>query len=80
MQAVTTGAYRAVEFIKANIKLEGIEKASVADSKTALPNITMNNVANLCCISASVCGQMLFASFCSLAPIQTTRLHWNSPL
>jgi K(+)-stimulated pyrophosphate-energized sodium pump len=32
-QAVTTGAYRAVEFIKANIKLEGVEKASVADSK-----------------------------------------------
>ena len=32
-QAVTTGAYRAVEFIKAHIKLEGIEKASVADSK-----------------------------------------------
>ena len=33
MQAVTTGAYRAVEFIKANIKLEGITKASVEDSK-----------------------------------------------
>jgi K(+)-stimulated pyrophosphate-energized sodium pump len=32
-QAVTTGAYRAVAFIKANIKLEGTEKASVADSK-----------------------------------------------
>ena len=32
-QAVTTGAYRAVEFIKANIKLEGLEKASVTDSK-----------------------------------------------
>jgi K(+)-stimulated pyrophosphate-energized sodium pump len=32
-QAVTTGAYRAVEFIKANMKLEGAEKASVADSK-----------------------------------------------
>ncbi len=32
-QAVTTGAYRAVEFIKANIKLEGAEKASVEDSK-----------------------------------------------
>jgi len=32
-QAVTTGAYRAVEFIKANIKLEGSDKASVADSK-----------------------------------------------
>ena len=33
MQAVTTGAYRAVEFIKANIKLESAEKASVSDSK-----------------------------------------------
>jgi K(+)-stimulated pyrophosphate-energized sodium pump len=33
IQAVTTGAYRAVEFIKANIKLEGVTKASVADSK-----------------------------------------------
>jgi len=32
-QAVTTGAYRAVEFIKRNIKLEGSEKASVEDSK-----------------------------------------------
>ena len=30
---MTTGAYRAVEFIKANIKLDGVEKASVADSK-----------------------------------------------
>ena len=33
-QAVTTGAYRAVEFIKANIRLDdGATKASVADSK-----------------------------------------------
>jgi K(+)-stimulated pyrophosphate-energized sodium pump len=32
-QAVSTGAYRAVEFIKKNIKLEGVEKASVTDSK-----------------------------------------------
>jgi len=32
-QAVTTGAYRAVEFIKKNIHLESVEKASVADSK-----------------------------------------------
>lgn len=31
-QAVTTGAYRAVEYIKANIRLEGVEKASVEDS------------------------------------------------
>ncbi|MBX7148990.1 sodium-translocating pyrophosphatase [bacterium] len=33
MQAVSTGAYRAVEFIKANIKLDGATKASVSDSK-----------------------------------------------
>src|SRR5438132_13849097 len=32
-QAVTTGAYRAVEFIKANIRLEGVVKASVEDSR-----------------------------------------------
>ena len=32
-QAVTTGAYRAVEFIKANIRLEGTTRASVEDSK-----------------------------------------------
>jgi K(+)-stimulated pyrophosphate-energized sodium pump len=32
-QAVSTGAYRAVEFIKSHIKLESSEKASVADSK-----------------------------------------------
>jgi K(+)-stimulated pyrophosphate-energized sodium pump len=32
-QAVSTGAYRAVEFIKANIKLEGSTRASVSDSK-----------------------------------------------
>jgi K(+)-stimulated pyrophosphate-energized sodium pump len=32
-QAVSTGAYRAVEFIKANIRLEGVDKASVSDSK-----------------------------------------------
>jgi K(+)-stimulated pyrophosphate-energized sodium pump len=33
IQAVTTGAYRAVEFIKANMNLESTAKASVADSK-----------------------------------------------
>jgi K(+)-stimulated pyrophosphate-energized sodium pump len=32
-QAVSTGAYRAVEFIKRNIKLEGATKASISDSK-----------------------------------------------
>ncbi|HEX6940665.1 MAG TPA: sodium-translocating pyrophosphatase [Longimicrobiales bacterium] len=33
VQAVTTGAYRAVEFIKRNIRLDGVAKASMADSK-----------------------------------------------
>jgi len=33
MQAVSTGAYRAVEFIKRNIHLENVEKASIEDSK-----------------------------------------------
>jgi K(+)-stimulated pyrophosphate-energized sodium pump len=33
IQAVSTGAYRAVEFIKGHIRLDGTEKASVADSK-----------------------------------------------
>jgi K(+)-stimulated pyrophosphate-energized sodium pump len=41
MQAVTTGAYRAVEFIKANIKLEGAEKASVEDSKKVVEICTL---------------------------------------
>jgi K(+)-stimulated pyrophosphate-energized sodium pump len=33
MQAVVTGAYRAVEFIKRNMKLDGGDKASIEDSK-----------------------------------------------
>ena len=41
MQAVTTGAYRAVEFIKANIKLEGTTKASVEDSKKVVEICTV---------------------------------------
>jgi K(+)-stimulated pyrophosphate-energized sodium pump len=40
-QAVTTGAYRAVEFIKANIRLEGVEKASVVDSKKVVEICTL---------------------------------------
>jgi K(+)-stimulated pyrophosphate-energized sodium pump len=40
-QAVTTGAYRAVEFIKANIKLEGSTKASVEDSKRVVEICTV---------------------------------------
>src|SRR5258705_13473203 len=41
IQAVTTGAYRAVEFIKANIKLEGVTKASVTDSKKGVEICTL---------------------------------------
>jgi K(+)-stimulated pyrophosphate-energized sodium pump len=33
MHAVSTGAYHAVEFIKKNIKLDGVQKASIEDSK-----------------------------------------------
>ncbi|MBI2893399.1 MAG: sodium-translocating pyrophosphatase [Deltaproteobacteria bacterium] len=40
-QAVSTGAYRAVEFIKANIKLEGVEKASITDSKKVVEICTL---------------------------------------
>jgi K(+)-stimulated pyrophosphate-energized sodium pump len=41
MQAVTTGAYRAVEFIKANIKLNETTKASVEDSKRVVEICTI---------------------------------------
>jgi K(+)-stimulated pyrophosphate-energized sodium pump len=41
MQAVTTGAYRAVEYIRANIKLEGVERASVEDSKKVVEICTL---------------------------------------
>jgi K(+)-stimulated pyrophosphate-energized sodium pump len=40
-QAVSTGAYRAVEFIKANIKLDGATKASIADSKKVVEICTL---------------------------------------
>jgi K(+)-stimulated pyrophosphate-energized sodium pump len=40
-QAVTTGAYRAVQFIKANIKLDGVVKASVEDSKKVVEICTI---------------------------------------
>ena len=60
MQAVTTGAYRAVEFIKANIKLEGVEKASIADSK---------KVVEICTIYAQkgMFNIFLVVFFCTLA-------------
>ena len=41
IQAVSTGAYRAVEFIKANINLEGTTRASVADSRKVVEICTV---------------------------------------
>jgi K(+)-stimulated pyrophosphate-energized sodium pump len=41
IQAVSTGAYRAVAFIKRNIKLEGVTKASVEDSKKVVEICTI---------------------------------------
>src|SRR5262245_9074122 len=40
-QAVSTGAYRAVEFIKANIKLTGTDRASTSDSKKVVEICTV---------------------------------------
>jgi K(+)-stimulated pyrophosphate-energized sodium pump len=40
-QAVVTGAYRAVEFIKENIKLDGVAKASIEDSKKVVEICTI---------------------------------------
>jgi K(+)-stimulated pyrophosphate-energized sodium pump len=40
-QAVITGAYRAVEYIKANIKLETSDKASIEDSKKVVEICTI---------------------------------------
>jgi K(+)-stimulated pyrophosphate-energized sodium pump len=47
MQAVTTGAYRAVEFIKRNIRIESAEKASIADSKEVVKICTQYAQAGL---------------------------------
>nr|PIE99356.1 MAG: hypothetical protein CR979_03125 [Propionibacterium sp.] len=41
IQAVTTGSYRAVEFIKDNIRLDGVTKASVEDSKKVVEICTV---------------------------------------
>jgi K(+)-stimulated pyrophosphate-energized sodium pump len=41
IQAVSTGAYRAVEFIRRNIRLDGVTKASVEDSKKVVEICTL---------------------------------------
>ncbi len=64
MQAVTTGAYRAVEFIKANIKLESAAKASVADSKKVVEICTQYAQKGMFNIFLSVFfGTLAFAFF-----------------
>lgn len=72
MQAVSTGAYRAVEFIKANIHLESSEKASVKDSKEVVKICTqyaqkgMTNIFGVifCLTLAFACfGPIFFISY-----------------
>ena len=65
MQAVTTGAYRAVEFIKANINLDsGVEKASVEDSKEVVKICTQYAQAGMINIFAVIfCFTLAFACF-----------------
>ncbi len=63
-QAVTTGAYRAVEFIKANIRLDGATKASVADSKKVVEICTQYAQRGMFNIFLSVFfGTLAFAFF-----------------
>jgi K(+)-stimulated pyrophosphate-energized sodium pump len=62
MQAVSTGAYRAVEFIKANIKLEGAAKASVEDSKRVVEICTLYAQKGMFNIFVTVfCSTLAFA-------------------
>jgi K(+)-stimulated pyrophosphate-energized sodium pump len=64
IQAVSTGAYRAVEFIKANIKLEGTTKASVADSKKVVEICTQYAQKGMINIFLVVfCSTLAFAFF-----------------
>ena len=62
MQAVTTGAYRAVEFIKQNIRLDGVEKASVEDSKKVVEICTQYAQKGMFNIFVTVfCSALAFA-------------------
>jgi K(+)-stimulated pyrophosphate-energized sodium pump len=62
-QAVITGAYRAVEFIKANIHLEGNEKASISDSKRVVAICTRYAQAGMINIFLTVFFITLAAAF-----------------
>jgi K(+)-stimulated pyrophosphate-energized sodium pump len=65
MQAVTTGAYRAVEYIKANIRLDSNEKAaSVEDSKEVVKICTQFAQAGMINIFGVIfCFTLAFAFF-----------------
>jgi K(+)-stimulated pyrophosphate-energized sodium pump len=63
-QAVSTGAYRAVEFIKRHIKLESAEKASVSDSKKVVAICTQYAQKGMLNIFIAVfCATLAFAFF-----------------
>ncbi|MCX6664904.1 MAG: sodium-translocating pyrophosphatase [Euryarchaeota archaeon] len=63
-QAVSTGAYRAVEFIKRNINLESAERASVADSKKVVEICTQYAQKGMLNIFIAVfCAALAFAFF-----------------
>ncbi len=64
IQAVSTGAYRAVEFIKANIRLEGTTRASVSDSKKVVEICTKYAQKGMVNIFLTVfCSTLAFAFF-----------------
>ncbi|MBI5298941.1 MAG: sodium-translocating pyrophosphatase [Deltaproteobacteria bacterium] len=64
MQAVTTGAYRAVEYIKKNIRLEGATKASIHDSKEVVKICTQYAQAGMVNIFGVIfCFTLAFACF-----------------
>ena len=63
MQAVITGAYRAVEYIKQHIKLEGVEKANVEDSKKVVAICTRYAQAGMINIFMTIFFLTLSAAF-----------------
>jgi K(+)-stimulated pyrophosphate-energized sodium pump len=62
-QAVITGAYRAVAFIKRNMKLDGAEKASMEDSKKVVAICTRYAQAGMFNIFVTVFFTTLAAAF-----------------
>jgi len=63
MQAVITGAYRAVEFIKQNMKLEGAHRASTEDSKRVVAICTRYAQAGMFNIFLTIFFLTLAAAF-----------------